>query len=100
MAKKKNKKQILCVQILEAKPNKLFTEEQRQSIRFLRYNQTVKCAECGKKRKVMWTMLYQFRCANMESLVCTKGKISHLPLTPVCSGHPLAPDWPDEKVDQ
>jgi hypothetical protein len=31
---------LLCVQVLEAKPNQLFSEEQRESVRFLRYNQS------------------------------------------------------------
>ena len=42
---------FLQVEICEAKPNKLFTEDQRQGIRFLRYSRSVPCAECGKRRR-------------------------------------------------
>jgi len=96
MAKKKKQK-LLCVTICEAKPNKLFTEEQRRSIRFLRYNEKIECAECGKKRKTMWTMLCQFKAVNFETDTLTEGQ-SHLPLTPVCDEHPLHPDWPKSEV--
>jgi hypothetical protein len=44
---------ILAVEILEAKPNSMFTEEQRATVRFLRFNRRVRCAECGKRLKVM-----------------------------------------------
>lgn len=90
MAKKKVE-DILCVQILEAKPNKLFTEEQREGIRFLRYNKFVACARCGKKKKTLWTMLCQFQAAIFGEHSLNKGDESYLPLTPVCQDHPLVP---------
>ncbi len=93
MGKTKKAKKILFVQILEAKPNELFSEEQRRAVRFLRYSKAVACAECGKKRKLMWTMLCQFRAVKMDSIVATESQISHSPLTPVCSDHPIGPDW-------
>jgi len=87
-----SKKQILQVQIYEAKPNKMFTEAQRSFVRFLTYNQTIKCARCGKKKKRMWTMLCQFR-ANIFSAIPTEAAgMSFAPLTPVCIDHPLEPD--------
>jgi hypothetical protein len=89
---------ILMVQVLEAKPNKMFTEEQRQLVRFLRYNQTIPCVECGKRRRIMWTMFCTFRAMNFDShrfnLEKSTTKI-HAPLAPVCGAHPLAPAWPD-----
>lgn len=93
---KTKKPKILVVEILEAKPNPLFTEPQRQCVRFLRYNQHIPCAECGKKRRVMWTMLYQFKCGDMKNSLFTLqfSTKSHAPLTPVCDDHPLAPDFP------
>lgn len=42
--------ELLQVQILEAKPNKMFTEAERRAVRFLRFNRTVQCAECGRRR--------------------------------------------------
>lgn len=87
---------ILMVQILEAKPNKMFTEDQRRRIRFLRYNQSIPCAACGRKSKLHWTALYQFKAGDMDSsfLVLKMHAKSFPPLTPVCGKHPLAPDFP------
>ena len=91
MAKKEKK--ILAVSIREAKENKLFSENQREAVRFLVYNQTIACVECGRKVKIMWTMLCQFRCMNMDSHIAVDGEKSHPPLTPVCDEHPLKPDF-------
>lgn len=89
---------ILCVEILEAKPNKLFTEEQRQCVRFLRFNRRVQCAECGSKRcRVLWTMLCEFKALTMGTLIAIESKRIHPPLTPVCGEHPIAPAWPGKK---
>jgi len=86
------KKQILQVRICEAKPNKMFTELQTSLIRFLIYNQAIKCARCGKKKKRMWTMLCQFRAQNFGNLLLDDGGMSFAPLTPVCDDHPVGPD--------
>jgi hypothetical protein len=103
-AKKPSKKrEILVVQILEAKPNPMFTEEQRAAVRFLRFNQTVPCAECGHRRKVMWTMLCEFYAHSLSAPpglpVLGKGK-KHAPLTPVCGDHPLGPAWPEDEAEE
>lgn len=98
MAKNKKKDQsILVVQILQAKPNKLFTEEQRQAIRFLRYNKSVICAECGKKKRTLWTMLCQFKAESFGTHSLVSSGKSHTPLIPVCQDHPLAPDFGDDE---
>lgn len=90
--------QILAVEILEAKENPLFTEEMRQAVRFLRYNQAIPCVECGKKRRIMWTMLCQFKAADTSGMSFSlKMGQSRAPLTPVCSDHPMAPDWPEKE---
>jgi hypothetical protein len=96
---KAKKPEILYVDIREAKPNKMFSEEQRQGVRFLVYNRAIPCAACGKKRRVMWTMLCQFKAGDTEhSFVVLKNYAqSFAPLTPVCGDHPLGPDWPDKK---
>lgn len=83
------------VQVLlyNAKPNAMFTDEQTQAIRFLRYNQAVPCAECGKRSKQHWTVLYSFKATSMVAGAFTlqeSGKV-HMPLTPVCRDHPLYP---------
>ncbi len=95
--KKKGKAEILQVQICDVAPNPLFTEDMRRIVRFLRFNRWIPCKECGKKRKVMWTMLCQFRVITPNQFTFTKSKNSFEPLTPVCSDHPLQPDWPEEK---
>lgn len=97
MPKKPPKETLLQVHILEAKPNPLFTENQRRMVRFLRFNQYVPCAHCGKKVRVHWTMLCDFRSVDMSRALFTidaqrDGK-PFPPLTPVCGDHPLAPDW-------
>ena len=96
--KKMPRKLALYVEILEAKPNKMFTEFQHQTTKFLRYSKAIACAECGKKRRLMWTQLFTFRCHNLvPGLFSTvPGKI-HAPLTPVCGDHPLAPVFEEEK---
>lgn len=92
----KNAAEPLYVDIREARPNKLFTEEQRQGVRFLLYNKSVACAECGKKRRSHWTLLAEFRAKSLGFMVMTDSGKVHPPLTPVCSEHPLAIAWPDE----
>ena len=87
---------LLWVEILEAKENVMFTEEQRAAFRFLRYSQKVPCAECGKRRNsVMWTMLCGFYAHTMTGFTTTKGK-ALAPLSPVCGEHLLSPAWPEE----
>lgn len=84
---------ILQVQLIEAKPNKMFSEDQRASIRFLRYSRAVKCAECGRKRKLHWTSLLSFKAIDMKTpsfVARSATNIVHPPLTPVCTDHPLA----------
>jgi hypothetical protein len=82
----------------------MFTEEQRASVRFLRYNQSVPCAECGKKKRVLWTLLCTFNAMsfgqfNLVNLVNESGK-DHPPLTPVCTDHPMGPAWPKEEKEE
>ena len=45
------KEEPLVVGLYEARPNKMFTEEQRATVRFLRYNQLVACSECGPEKQ-------------------------------------------------
>jgi hypothetical protein len=80
----------LCVQLLEARPNKMFTEEHRQLVRFLRYSESMKCAECGRKKRTLWTMLCSFQALDMAMIVPKRSGNIHPPLTPVCQTHLLA----------
>lgn len=93
---KRPKQPLLWVDICEARPNKLFTEQQRQAVRFLRYNRRVPCAACGKKVRIHMTMLCQFKAGDLGG---SFGELkfypkSFPPLTPVCGDHPVAPDFP------
>lgn len=91
---------ILFVDIREAKPNKMFSEEQRAAIRFLIYSRPVACAECGKKKKSLWTMICQFRAHSMENIFAIKkSEKSHPPLAGVCGDHMLEPDYPEVKAE-
>ena len=102
MAKRRKAKQsktlssILYVEIIEASPNKMFTEEQRFWVRFLRYSRWIKCAACGKKRKVMWTMLHEFIAVTMDGIAGTGHTGPYPPLTPVCGDHPIGPPTESE----
>jgi hypothetical protein len=87
----KKQEDVITVQILEAKPNKLFTADQRAWVRFLRYSRAVPCAECGKRRRLHWTMLFSFEAKSMGFVIPVPGRGAHLPLTPVCASHLLAP---------
>lgn len=82
---------VQLVWIREAKPNHMFSEEQRASVRFLHYSGAVPCAECGRRSLHMWTMLISFEAKSMGFLVPTNGTKVHVPLTPVCGSHLLAP---------
>jgi hypothetical protein len=91
----------ICVDIREAKPNKMFTEGQRAWVRFLVYNRAIPCAQCGKKRRIMWTMLCEFQCAVMEIFTAGLSDRRHMPLTPVCGDHPIGPatDKPQKEAE-
>lgn len=96
---------ILFVQIREAKENPLFSEAQREAVRFLCYNQPVACAQCGKKKRTLWTMLCAFRSIDLTSpegakrftIDAQRDGQPFPPLAGVCGDHPLAPDWPEKK---
>ena len=90
-----SKPELLAVYIGEAKPNPMFTEEQRATVRFLTYNKSVRCAECGKRTKYHWTALYEFEAVSLgEPLVPVRSGLVHPPLTPVCGNHPISPAFP------
>jgi len=81
------------VQFIPPKPNKMFTEAQRQTVMFLRYSQAVPCAECGKRSRYHWTMLLSFQAQSMRPGMFTLAVSEqvHLPFAPVCRGHLLLP---------
>lgn len=89
----------LTVQILEARPNPLFTEAHRELVRFLRYEgDKVPCAECGKRKKILWTMLCSFQAWDLGGFAPKKSGKIHVPLTPVCQTHLLAAEM--DEVDE
>jgi len=87
------KPNFLAVEILEAKPNRMFSEDMRQLIRFLRYNQPVPCQACGKKARIHWAFLAEFDAIDFgrSQFVATSFGKAFAPLTPVCQDHPLQP---------
>lgn len=97
--------ELLKVEILDAKPNPMFSEAQRKLVRFLRFSRSVRCAQCGKKLRIHWTMLCQFIPQvgfgknDKPTFALQPGK-SLAPLTPVCGDHPLAIAWPDEPISK
>ena len=96
---KRAEDRFLEVQVLEPKPNKMFSEFQHQVTRFLRYNKAVPCAECGKRRRVLWTQLVEFEALTMAPLVPIRSGLLHPPLIGVCTNHllrvwmPGVPAW-------
>jgi len=86
---------VLQVQMFEAKPNPMFSEDQRGTVRFLHYSRPVECAECGRRSKYHWTSLISFKAMDMSgntpgfTLRSSTDKV-HPPLTPVCTAHPMA----------
>jgi hypothetical protein len=89
---------LLWVQILGAN-DPILSEQMRKAVRFLRFNQSIPCTECGKKCRLHWTMLCEFVAKRTDkgSFVLQDGKI-HPPLTPVCGDHPLGPHWRTSKT--
>jgi hypothetical protein len=86
-----------AVELIEARPNKLFTEAQRSLVRFLRYYEIGKpakapCAHCGKKKTILWTQLCSFRVAEPLGFAMKKSEKLYPPLTPVCRTHIMAPE--------
>ena len=91
--------EILWVRIAEARPNKMFSEEQRASVCFLHWNKAVPCAECGKRRRVQWTLICEFMAHTMAPFVPLRSGLVHAPLTGVCTAHLLAPAWPEREKE-
>jgi hypothetical protein len=91
--------------IIEPKPNKMFTEAQRALVRFLRYTGgKVPCAHCGKKKSILWTQLCSFKAVDfpkhfggVQLKPPAEAKV-YPPLTGVCQTHLLAPEI--EQVDE
>lgn len=86
----KKGEQVLWVEIIEAAPNRSFSEEVRAAVRFLRFSRPVKCPMCKRKVRLHWTMLCEFTALRTDSIVATKSE-PFPPLAAVCGDHPLAP---------
>ena len=59
----------------------------------MRFTVAVKCAECGRRSKHHWTQLCSFQARTLAAIVPNKSGKVHSPLTPVCRGHLLAPEY-------
>ncbi len=86
-----NAENVLRVGVYETRPNRMFTDAQRAGIRFLRFTQAVPCAECGRRSRAHWTVLYSFKALSMAVMVPRESDKVHMPLTPVCQQHLLKP---------
>lgn len=89
----KHDDELLYVRLNEPKPNPMFTEWQRQSVRFLTYNKAVPCEECGRRSRHHWTLIVEFIANTMAHIVPFSSGLVHKPLAPVCRAHLLAPAW-------
>jgi hypothetical protein len=88
----------LAVEVLAVKPNPLFSKFQNETTKFLRFNRAVRCAYCGKRRKLMWTSLISFQAVDVSQFVAQPSGPVLAPLTAVCSQHPIAyAEWPEEE---
>jgi hypothetical protein len=77
----------------EAAPNPMFSEIERASILFVRYETAVPCGECGRKSRHHWTCYVRFKAANPRKGCFTLPFGSWLKEgTPVCRAHPLKVD--------
>jgi hypothetical protein len=89
-----------AVELIDAKPNNLWSEAARASVRFMRFYEVgepvrVACAHCGKKKTVLWTQLCSFRIAEPLTFRLKKSDTVYPPLTPVCQTHIMAPELID-----
>lgn len=81
-------------QYFEAAPNRMFSELTRACVRFVRYEDRVPCALCGKLSKKHWTCVVRFKAANLANCMF-EVKLSPKYFaagTPVCDDHPTQPD--------
>jgi len=74
-------------EIFEAAPNKLFSTEQTNLVRFLKFKESVPCCFCGKKKKNHWTMRCNFKVADLEPFALKYGEKTYCPGSPVCTKH-------------
>lgn len=81
-------------QYFEAAPNKMFSELTRACVRFVRYEEKVPCALCGKQSKKHWTCVVRFKAANLDNCMFEVKLSPHYFAagTPVCDDHPTQPD--------
>ncbi len=80
------------VEYFLAGDNPMFPPIMTAMIRFARYEKPVRCAHCGKKRKLHWTMLVPFWPQEMGGFAVSDGEFMEA-LTPVCREHPMSPQF-------
>jgi hypothetical protein len=81
-------------QYFEAAPNRMFSELTRACVRYVRYEEKVPCALCGKQSKKHWTCVVRFKAASLnDSMFIVKlSKNWFKARQPVCCDHPTQPD--------
>lgn len=86
--------------IREARPNKMFSEEQCARIRFVKFANPVPCCECGKRRKTHWLSVEPFRALVWPKYqfggLINSGRI-HIGFAPVCRDHLLGEPFEEER---
>lgn len=72
----------------------MFSELTWACVRFVRYEEKVPCALCGKQSKKHWTCVVRFKAANLkDSMFEVKLSKSWFKAgQPVCDDHPMQPD--------
>lgn len=74
-------------------PNPMFSPLQHLMTRFVRYQESVPCACCGRMSKHHWTSLVRFKAIRLDSFWVEK-RAPWIPAgKPVCRAHPMQMDW-------
>lgn len=77
-----------------AAPNRMFTDLRRACILFVRYDEKVPCALCGKQSRTHWTCQVRFKTVDLKNtfLEVVLPKRWTPAGKPVCRDHPMQPD--------
>lgn len=78
------------VRFVEVMPNKMWSPQITALIRVALAEDPIACAQCGKLKRKLWTMLAPFHATTMLPFTLERG-IERKSLELVCTDHPLAP---------
>lgn len=81
-------------QYIKAKENPMFDQITHDCMRFVRYEEAVPCALCGRQSKHHWTCIVRFKTADIEKGFFTlQMSLRWFPAgKPVCRAHIMQPD--------